>query len=1262
MATGANLAKPKETDALLAFTVSSFKLKGGAVQGAGAESLPATNGGATADAKRGNEAAPTEEATPPIPQLNVVHQRHQSRLSVPGISHIKLAAVTKRHQIRQREKLKRALRLETTKEEEELPQGIQPGKSFRDLSRLDATPAKSERHDVGSFETKDAKWKAVVGCEIEKFMYPSLKLEDVYQSHLNSPSHSDPFHHTDAVDVEVAPSTVESLVGKNTPIKWEVERQYQNYSRSEPPNAHDRLTDEEYKRVQFDKKLDMAEGLLRKKEHAALDFKRHQSQLAAVRPVSHLFSQVQNDEIAEDSLNTSRYQPELGQSQQSIPRMPHTRKIMKQIQNHVTRDGQIAYYSDKQNLFAKWKKLQSARMHQLMQSSIDPTERYSPTVDMDDDSQDDMLQPIGSLSPRSLFFHECIKKNVLPEAIFSRINDATQLLPSEDQLSRNDENQLTNQDAMTLLAEAKPVLKKHHLALQLQHFGLGDMKTNALSKSLQHFHAIHVLNLSNNRLTDASILTLLKSLEVASGGSRKGNELRVLNLSQNHIGNAGCVQIARFISICPRLTHLDLSNSHLGVDDNSFAPLTESIQVHPALQVVNLAYNQIGERGGTLIGNMITQSTCGVVELNISWNQICRSGAVAIGIALRENTALKILNLSMNRFADAGGEQVAAAMGQNSSLTDLDLSRNGIGGRSAVAFGFYLRKNSSLVRLRLEENHLGSTGAKALLHTVALGSTCELHLDVHDAESAGAEEDIFDVLFPSTASPFVLDIGNSPYDYAVACHLMDSVLVDKRCTLSEITFTDTRAPKKPKKTQLAIDFDARTLVDSARKAEWSIPDYGTLSAVAKFTPPPLVKASTLDIQKCTGLITIIKRGVSTRDMGGMLDLALNDFFITTEEANYFVTELQHSMDSVEIVARIWPCIIDGDNAFAFLQKHLTPTEQRRMIDVYSPSLVQFCNSNPTGHWVLDLADRKQRKIALCFAMINAQEAAIAAELHPKRTDSSQYGKGFNWRNVSYNRKAIRLNYEFFNQLPNRGVLEFDYVSNVRHEDIPQPLELTDDTLETVIRSVGAEVCSVYIPSHKRKDLKYQLVLFHVAIANRYVTCTQVHRIMQYFPKNHDSSRFKVILSVHRLIIDLENLGDVLERLVAADRRKVYTTLGYLATLNPLYTDMDYEVDFEREDEKMLLRALVDLSMLCPMDIIRIEPERSDVLVIYSMYQTNSVPSWGKIFFRYMSHPQINRAEWLKARQVIFKTFLCGDRLRGLAENSQSSAKFNSIAE
>lgn len=489
---------------------------------------------------------------------------------------------------------------------------------------------------------------------------------------------------------------------------------------------------------------------------------------------------------------------------------------------------------------------------------------------------------------------------------------------------------------------------------------------------------------------------------------------------------------------------------------------------------------------------------------------------------------------------------------------------------------------------------------------------------------------------------------------------------------------------------------------------WTLPTVGVLCTTAKFTPPDVSRlvsiAPSVSIEPQPGgqdtavpyfyLIRVIQRGISPREVAILLDLGLHDLFLTTQQASVFLAHLAAVMDPIEVLGRLWPCLADGENAFELLRTHLPlPTDQRRLMDAFGISTIQFSTANPTGHWSLDLSDPQQRKIAVWFAILNASDARVINELHAKRTDPSQYGRGYFWRNVRFNQKPIRLAYEFFDRLPRSGVLEFDYASPIRHEDVKAPTELSDEELATLVKHVGAEVCSVYMPIHKRKDLKYQLTLFHLAIAGRFISSRQAHFVLQHYPKSIENCRLRILLAVHNMLIDLENFGELLDRLGTPDRLRVYRALGYLNTINPLAVDMDYDVDFEREDEKMLLRALVDLSMASTMDVIRIDSERSTVLVIYSMYQTNSVPASGRICFRYVSHQSATsgavpvattpssvtaatgaassasststsapsgsppsaiptgRQDWLRARQQIYRYFLCGDRLRALGDSA-----------
>ncbi|KAF1779251.1 Leucine-rich repeat domain, L domain-like [Phytophthora cactorum] len=1098
-----------------------------------------------------------------------------------------------------------------------------------------------EKHAVGKFETHDSKWKATIDGEVEKFMYPSLRLETLYSDGMipdlvdDSDDNSMP-----------SPKTIDEVLASTSKVNWELERVV--------PSPVTNAVQADSKRLEFDQKLHDAEAILRKREAASMRVSTAPLSLEAAASKASCLDGI-GSKPTKTQAASSLYHNATKPIQQPIPRLPQARKLIKEIQRHTTNAGQIEYYADKQHLFTKWKKVGNSQHHQL--SPLPPTtvqhessdEEEEDDSDLEPEADDGSNQPFGKLSPRSLFYDECVKNQILPEPIFSRINEVTAPAFHLQTARHSSLADVTSMLMSSIQRNKHPKRgKRRHLALQLQQFGLGDSKIIALSKSLREFQAIQVLDLSDNRLTDVSIIPLLQSLATAGPTasdvhnsdnrspqakllaasqtiSNSGCILTVLNLSKNELGQKGCQQVARFW--LPR---------------------------------VNLSHNSIGERGGTLLGAMLTNPACTMLSLDVSWNNIRRSGAVALGIAMRTNTSLRTLYMSMNRCGDGGGEQLAAALACNTTLTELDLSHNALTGASAVTFGFFLRQNQSL--RTLSRRSRGSCSSES--HSSRL--RCEISLSVHDLETSTtgstASSPIFDGSLPSASSPFELKMGESPYAFAVASELIEAALYQGRCVLSDLSYETDAFLDRPglgelerKRPRRAVDQERRCLYSfqDPSKTPWKLPARGTLRATATFMAHRCLEARVLaGRESCLGLIQIVKRGFSSRDMMSLLDLVLADLQLTTTQAAFFVSHLQSSLPKMELLGRLWTCLIDGENAFAFLQQHLTQPEQWRLIDRFGPVMMQFSTANPTGHWTLTLRDARHRKLALWFASLNAHHTAIVARYHPKLTDCSQYGRGFHWRNVVFNQKRIQLTYSFFDACHVTECSKYQDGSELDQTVIQSAqVAMTDEELAALLAQVGAEVCAVYVPVHKRQNLKYHLVLFHLAIAARRVMARQAHHVLQHFPKNYESGRLRALVAMHHAIVDLECFGELLDRLALTDRPRVYTNLGYLNTVMPLAIDMDFEVDFTREDEKMLLRALVDLSISCPMDMIRIDSTRSTVLIIYSMYQTNTVPASGRICFRYVTHQATNRVEWLRARQQIYRHFLCGDRLKNLNDSN-----------
>ncbi|KAG1698417.1 hypothetical protein DVH05_014959 [Phytophthora capsici] len=161
-----------------------------------------------------------------------------------------------------------------------------------------------DKHAIGSFETVDSKWKATIEGEVEKFMYPSLRLEALYEELIPDP--------VDDPDEKPMPSpkTIDNMLTSTSKVSWEVE----HVAPSPVHVVHAQQVDS--KRLQFDQKLQDAEGILRKREATSLRITTTPTVAAKVSCLDGLKA------VKELPLKTETTQ------QQPIPRLPQTRKYV----------------------------------------------------------------------------------------------------------------------------------------------------------------------------------------------------------------------------------------------------------------------------------------------------------------------------------------------------------------------------------------------------------------------------------------------------------------------------------------------------------------------------------------------------------------------------------------------------------------------------------------------------------------------------------------------------------------------------------------------------------------------------------------------------------------------------------------------------------------------------------------------------------------------------------------------------------------------
>ena len=175
--------------------------------------------------------------------------------------------------------------------------------------------------------------------------------------------------------------------------------------------------------------------------------------------------------------------------------------------------------------------------------------------------------------------------------------------------------------------------------------------------------------------------------------------IQKLSLSENDISDEPPRRaLLDLCTLSACLTDLKLSNCNLS--DVFVAKLARRLEGKPSLRSLDLSHNLIGVKGGIAIGKVI--DSCRLSELNLSWNNLCSDGAVAIARAISKAKYLAILNLDMNGFGQrrtviyedgtstsvAPADEIGCAMAsQESMIKKIGLASNDIDPVSAAVIG-----------------------------------------------------------------------------------------------------------------------------------------------------------------------------------------------------------------------------------------------------------------------------------------------------------------------------------------------------------------------------------------------------------------------------------------------------------------------------------------------------------------------------------------------------------------------------------------------
>ncbi len=250
-------------------------------------------------------------------------------------------------------------------------------------------------------------------------------------------------------------------------------------------------------------------------------------------------------------------------------------------------------------------------------------------------------------------------------------------------------------------------------------FSIPELK--ALSLDFVSYSACIELNLTNCNIDDQKIALFAQILKVQ-------NNLQVLKLIANKIGNIGALAIARYLPYSI-VKELDLSLNQIG-DEGASA----------LLQVIDTK-----EISLSLFGNMIsfpthlTQKSDSMNELNI-FGRVGDAGIASFKSYFTDNSSLETLQLKSCGNTFSGLESIISIIKKCSYLLSVTLVDCNIDENGAELLASYIREYNILQTIDLSKNKINSVGAKNLSCALQSCSQLEvLNLNQNCLEEAGAK-------------------------------------------------------------------------------------------------------------------------------------------------------------------------------------------------------------------------------------------------------------------------------------------------------------------------------------------------------------------------------------------------------------------------------------------------------------------------------------------------------------------------------------------
>lgn len=189
-------------------------------------------------------------------------------------------------------------------------------------------------------------------------------------------------------------------------------------------------------------------------------------------------------------------------------------------------------------------------------------------------------------------------------------------------------------------------------------------------------------------------------------GLQKNRSLKELTLKLKIVSSGALKSIFEAIVRNPCIISLDLSHTSFPTNNQTQPELSGLVSPSLNLRLLKLANCRLQPSELSVIGTILSRSTCVLTYLDLSGNSLSQTNVSTLVTALKNNPKVNTLKMAHCSLGDDGITQLASIFPQNTTLSHLNISSNNIGPIGAKALSVGIENSAALGHLNLSHNPL----------------------------------------------------------------------------------------------------------------------------------------------------------------------------------------------------------------------------------------------------------------------------------------------------------------------------------------------------------------------------------------------------------------------------------------------------------------------------------------------------------------------------------------------------------------------------